>query len=174
MKRYLLYSGSLKRSLFFAMLILYASKKEHGMTPEAIQKLKNLLLHHESCKQFPYVDTTGHLTIGVGRNLSDRGVSTREAMYLLDEDIVYFSSKLNSYLPCFADLSENRKIALIDMCFNLGVQGLLNFHKMLEYLAAKDYEKAAQEMLHSKWAQQVKERAQCLADIIETDELNGF
>lgn len=144
---------------------------EMTMTPEARQKLKGLLVQHESYRQFPYTDTTGHLTIGIGRNLIDRGVSTTEAFYLLDDDILYFSSKLTHYLSFFIDLSENRQIALIDMCFNLGLQGFLGFKGMILALEAHDYERAAMEMMDSKWAQQVGERASQLAAIMRTNEL---
>jgi lysozyme len=141
------------------------------MTPEAKQKLKGLLLQHESYKQFPYTDSTGHLTIGIGRNLSDRGISSAEAFNLLDDDIIYFTNKLNHFLNYFAELAEPRQIALIDMCFNLGVQGLLNFTQMLSALERRDYEEAAREMLDSKWAVQVGERAVCLANIMRNGEL---
>lgn len=141
------------------------------MTPEGKQKLKGLLLQHESYRQFPYTDTTGHLTIGIGRNLIDRGISTSEAFYLLDDDIIYFTNKLNHYLSFFSHLSENRQIVLIDMCFNLGVQGFLGFREMTSALEAHDYERAANEMLESKWAQQVGERATQLATIMRTNEL---
>lgn len=138
------------------------------MTPEGRQKLKNLLVAHESYRQFVYTDSTGHLTIGIGRNLSDRGVSTTEALQLLDDDILYFSSKLNHLLNFFSKLSEPRQIALIDMCFNLGVQGLLQFTQMMLALEAGNYDQAADEMLNSKWAQQVGERATTLATIMRT------
>lgn len=141
------------------------------MTPESKQKLKQLLVKHESYRQFPYTDTAGHLTIGIGRNLADRGLSTNEAYYLLDDDIMYFSGKLNHFLPFFHTLNENRQIALIDMCFNIGVQGFLNFTHMIIALEAHDYERAAEEMLDSKWAYQVGERATCLANIIRTGEI---
>lgn len=141
------------------------------MTPEARQKLKGLLVHHESYRQFPYTDTTGHLSIGIGRNLTDRGITHTEAFYLLDDDIVYFNNKLNYYLPFFINLSENRQIALINMCFNLGIQGFLGFKDMISALEAHDYERAAKEMLDSKWAQQVGERAICLANIMRTGEI---
>jgi lysozyme len=141
------------------------------MSPEGKQKLKALLVSHEKYVQFPYSDTTGHITIGIGRNLSDRGISPTEAFYLLDDDIIYFSSKLNHYLSVFPGLDENRQIALIDMCFNIGVQGFLNFTQMISALERGDYEEAANEMLDSKWAQQVGERATCLANIIRTGEL---
>lgn len=141
------------------------------MTPEGKQKLKNLLVQHESYRQFPYTDTTGHLTVGIGRNLIDRGISTTEAFYLLDDDILYFTSKLAHFLDFFNRLSEHRQIALIDMCFNLGLQGLLNFKKMISALARDDYDTAANEMINSKWAEQVGERATCLASIIRTGEI---
>jgi lysozyme len=141
------------------------------MTPAGRQKLRQLLTTHESYRQFCYTDTTGHITIGVGRNLSDRGISLVEAMYLLDSDIQYFADKLSYYLPFFASLNENRQIALVDMCFNLGVQGFLNFRDMISSLSKGDYDQAATDMLDSKWAPQVKERAACLADIIRTGEM---
>lgn len=141
------------------------------MTPEGKQKLKTLLVTHEKYRQFPYTDVTGHLTVGIGRNLSDRGISTTEAFYLLDDDIIYFTAKLNHFLSCFSDLSENRQIALIDMCFNLGVQGFLNFKEMISALESHDYIRAHDEMLKSKWAEQVGERATTLANIILTGEL---
>lgn len=138
------------------------------MTPDGRQKLKALLTRHESYKQFPYSDTTGHLTIGIGRNLTDHGVSLTEASFMLDEDIAYFTGKLSQYLGFFTKLTENRQIALVDMCFNLGMQGFLNFRQMILALEAHDYERAANEMLDSKWAEQVGERASCLANIIRT------
>lgn len=141
------------------------------MTPEGKQKLKQLLVSHEKYMQFPYVDTTGHLTVGFGRNLSDRGISATEALYLLDEDIIYFTGKLTHFLKFFPQLDENRQIALIDMCFNVGVQGFLNFTHMILALEAHDYQRAAKEMLESKWAEQVHERANCLANIIRTGEI---
>lgn len=141
------------------------------MTPEAKQKLKNLLLNHESYRKFVYTDTTNHLTIGIGRNLSDRGISQSEALYLLDEDITYFTEKLRRYVSFFVALSDNRQIALIDMCFNLGIQGFLGFKSMLFALSKHDYDKAASEILDSKAAHQCPDRYLKLADIIRTDEI---
>lgn len=143
----------------------------HWMTPEGKQKLKGLLVRHEKYMQFPYSDTTGHLTVGIGRNLTDRGVSATEAFYLLGDDVDYFDSKLLQYLRCYSGLSEARQIALVDMCFNLGVQGFLNFKEMIAALEMGDHGRAADEMLNSKWAQQVGDRANVLANIIRTGEI---
>lgn len=141
------------------------------MTPEGKLKLKNLLFNHEDYRQFPYKDTTGHLTIGIGRNLTDRGISLSESYYLLNEDIIYFSSKLYNVLPWFIDLDENRQIALIDMCFNLGLQGLLSFKKTLSLIAQGKHDEASIEVLKSKWATQVGDRAKMISQIIKTGEI---
>lgn len=141
------------------------------MTPESRQKLRSLLTTHEQFKQFPYHDTTGHLTIGIGRNLTDRGISQTEAFALLDDDISYFCSRISHACGYFDALADNRKIALVDMCFNLGVNGFLGFNNMQSALERGDYEMAAQEMLDSKWATQVGERAVTLANIVRTGEL---
>ena len=138
------------------------------ITPEGKTKLRQLLITHESYRQFPYIDTTGHITIGIGRNISDKGISVNEALYLLDDDIIYFTIKLNHYCDWFDKLDENRQLALIDMCFNVGIQGFLGFHDMISALEAGDYPRAAKAMLDSQWAQQVHERAITLSDIIKT------
>lgn len=152
-------------------LLSWMTQRKERMTPEARLKLKQLLVQHEAYRQFVYSDSTGHLTVGIGRNLSDRGISTTEAFYLLDDDILYFSSKLSHFLGCFNFLDENRQIALIDMCFNLGVQGFLNFKEMIAALETYNYERASKEMLDSKWAEQVGDRATTLANIIRTGQI---
>lgn len=141
------------------------------MTTDARQKLKNLLISHEQLKQFPYTDSTGHFTIGVGRNLTDRGISTSEALYLLNDDILYFTSQLSNSFPYFNKLDDIRKIVLIDMCFNLGIRGFLEFNRLLEAITRNDWEEAAKEILDSKAATQCPERYKQLAYIMKSGEL---
>lgn len=142
------------------------------MTPENRLRLKNLLVKHESYRQYPYSDTGGHLTIGIGRNLSDRGISSSEALSLLDNDILYFSSKLSILVPVFNTLDDNRKIVMVDMCFNLGINGFLEFKEMLEALGEGKYDVASECMLQSKWADQVGQRAIDDAYIMRTGEFS--
>ena len=138
------------------------------MTPEGRQKLKGLLTQHEPYSEFPHINLNGHLVIGFNRNLSERGVSIPEAFYCLDDDMLFFYGKLSHYLNFFKSLDENRQIALVDMCFDVGVQPFLNFTKMILALESHDFERAANELLDSKWAEKVGERATCLANIIRT------
>jgi lysozyme len=140
------------------------------MKPSSISTLMRLLMQQEGFRQFPYNDTTGNLTIGYGRNLTANGVSKNEAIGLLENDVQYFISKLNS--PLFNSLSETRKIVLVDMCFNLGVNGLMNFESMWEAIKAGDFEDAADEILESKAAVQAPSRYQQLAQMMKTGAIN--
>lgn len=121
------------------------------------------LIDHEGLRLKPYRDTVGKLTIGVGRNLDDVGITESEARTLLENDISTVCRELDRALPWWRDLSEPRQRALADMAFNLGTPRLLGFKRMIAALERKDYEEAANEMLLSQWADQVKSRAVRLA-----------
>jgi lysozyme len=143
------------------------------MLPENRKKLRDLITGSETYKQFPYNDTTGHLTIGIGRNLYDRGVSLNEALTMLDNDILYFTARLDHNIDYFSELDDIRKMVLISMCFNCGVLGLLKFTRMLEALKNKDYETAANEILDSKAHAQTGYRYEVLADMMRTGEMSN-
>lgn len=131
------------------------------MTPEMRVKLKRSLMKHEGCKQFPYVDTVGKITIGIGYNLTDRGMSDEWITSQYEEDVDYFYQQLLAF-PWFEHLTSDRQIVLIDMAF-MGWKKFLTFNKMINAIAQMDYRKAAEEMLDSNWAEQVKGRAILLA-----------
>lgn len=117
---------------------------------------------HEGKRNFPYRCTAGKLTIGYGRNLEDVGITDEEAEYLLMHDLEK-AEKEASKLDCYKKLNQGRKDILIEMVFNLGYPRLCGFKKMIQALDRGDYDKAADEMLDSKWARDVGERAKTLA-----------
>lgn len=131
--------------------------------PVDMNAMKQQLIAHEALRLKPYKDTVGKLTIGVGRNLDDRGISREEAMVLLNNDIGLVVADLDRTFPWWSELTENRKRVLIDMAFNLGISGLSGFHKALAAMESGEYTDAASEMLDSRWAVQVGDRAQSLA-----------
>lgn len=132
-----------------------------------MSRLKTLLIQHEGLRLKPYTCTEGKLTIGVGRNLDDRGITRAEAHMLLENDIVECETEAARAFPWFANLSQPRKDVIISMVFNLGMTRLLGFKKMLEAMEQGNYYMAAVEMLNSKWAYQVKGRAIELARIMK-------
>lgn len=140
--------------------------KQVMMTPDMIAKLKRSLIKHEGIRKFPYLDSIGKITIGIGYNLSDRGLDDNWINTQYSADVSYFFSLLSMF-SWFNDLNEDRQIVLIDMCF-MGYKKLMQFTKMIDALKEKNYEKAAEEILDSKWAREVKGRAKELAEAMKT------
>ena len=79
--------------------------------------------------------------------------------------------------PWAINLNEVRQSVLILMVFQLGGHGVEGFKSFLTALKAGDYERAADEMLDSKWARQCHNRANRMAKTMRTgkwlDEYNG-
>lgn len=130
------------------------------------ERLQHQLLTDEGLRLKPYRCTAGRLTIGVGRNLDDRGITREEALLLLENDITDFWSRLRTALPWVEAAPEGVQEALLNMAFNLGLDGLLGFRQTLSLLAARDYAGAAAAMRASKWARQVGQRAERLAEMV--------
>lgn len=132
------------------------------MSPELSTRLRRSLIAHEQYRKYPYVDSVGKVTIGIGFNLTDRGMTDDWILTEFERDIQYFYDQFSNF-EWFNDLNEDRQIVLIDMAYNLGWLTFLTFTALIDALTRKDYEKAAYEMLNSKWARQVKSRAADLA-----------
>ena len=137
-----------------------------------IEALKDQLILHEGLKLEPYRCTADKLTIGVGRNIEDIGITEDEARYLLDNDILRVCEELDNAIAWWRNLSEVRQRIIVDMAFNLGTPTLMKFQKTLGYIQSEDYESAASEMLDSKWARQVGQRAERLSKAMATDVLD--
>lgn len=128
------------------------------------------LKRDEGLRLKPYNDSVGKLTIGVGRNLDDVGITADEAGYLLSNDVQKASSLLYTTFPWAASLDDARKGVLLNMTFNMGVAGLAAFKHFLAAVEAGDYDRAGEEMLKSKWAEQVGPRAHRLSMQMKTGE----
>lgn len=133
-----------------------------------ISSLQEQLIRDEGQRKFPYKDTVGKTTIGVGRNLDDVGLSQDEIDLLLTNDIKAARQRLSEHFPWTDALDDVRRSALVAMVFNMGVGGLGGFKNFLAKMQAGDFKGAAQEMLDSRWAEQVGPRAQRLSIQIES------
>lgn len=136
------------------------------MTTDLIQLLRT----DEGVVPHMYLDSLGYATIGVGRLIDKRkggGLSDDEIDYLLNNDINKVMAQLDDKLPWWRGLTLDRQNVLISMCFNLGINGLLGFKNTLAYVQAGDFDQAASNMLKSKWAEQVGQRANRLATMMK-------
>lgn len=134
-----------------------------------MKSIKEQLILHEDLKLKPYEDSEGYITIGVGHNLDAQGVKRELVMKWLDEDVKEVVDELEQY-DWFHKLDIVRQKVIIDMGFNLGVPGLLEFKKMIQAIKEDDYERAVAEMKDSKWHDQVKDRASRLEKMMRTGE----
>ena len=135
--------------------------------------LVRMLRRHEGVKHFSYRDHLGNVTVGVGRCLEPGvglGLSDDEIDMLLENDIARVIVELSRCFPWFDELNDARRDALIDICFNLGLPGLLKFRNALAAIQAADWELAAIEFIDSRWRNQVGNRAVELAAMIQTGE----
>ena len=113
-----------------------------------------------------------HLGLGVYSKqgvidvLTKRGINQNESDYLVSNDIDDVFNDLSSSLSWFANLPEMIKIILMNMAFNLGATGLLGFHTTLGLIKNGDYMQASKQMLNSKWAEQVPNRAKRLSNLL--------
>ena len=117
------------------------------------------LVRDEGLKLKPYRCTAGKLTIGVGRNLDDVGITRDEAMVMLWNDIARVKADATHAFPWFARLDPVRQDVVLNMIFNLGINRFSQFHQTIKCIEAFDYAGAADRMLQSLWAKQVGQRA---------------
>lgn len=146
------------------------------------QRIIEQLKRHEGVRLTVYDDATGrpvakgdtlqgNPTIGVGRLLTDgRGLSTAEVEMLLENDIKVVIDDLNRNVPWWNELNDARQAVLINLCFNMGWPRLSLFEKMLAALEFGDMETAADEMIDSRWFEQVGLRGLELSEQLRTGE----
>ena len=126
------------------------------------------LTRDEAVRLKPYRDSVGKLTIGIGRNLDDKGISLAEAQMLLQDDIRDVQAELQRSLPWVYQLDDARRGVLENMAFNMGVGKLMGFHDTLSFIQRGMWEQAANAMMQSLWAKQVGARALRLAEQMRT------
>lgn len=134
-----------------------------------IQKLEQELEAEEKYVREAYLDSLGYWTIGIGRLIDKRrggGLSYEEARYLLGNDIGAKLAGLRKALPWFDSLSNARQRALVNMAFQMGVEGVLTFKTTLALMQASKFSEAADNALKSKWAEQTPARAKRVTDLI--------
>lgn len=134
----------------------------------------------------PYRDTVGKWTVGVGHNISSRGLPNYAVVDLIElnaltdqsidkllgEDIDLVLRECAT-IPVFKTLDVARQSVLADMVFNMGIGVVLGFVNTLSYIGRADWDNAARNMLRSQWAEQVGNRAIELAEIMRSGQIKN-
>ena len=154
------------------------------------QEFVKQIAMHEGLRLEVYQDHLGIDTIGIGRNLEDRGITDEELEIMdMDMDMVYENgiTEADAYMLCkndinivvcellgsfpvVEDLSAARQRVVVDMGFNMGIPRLSKFKNMWAAIEQEDYTWASEEMMDSRWADQVGRRANRLSHTMKTGE----
>lgn len=129
----------------------------------------DLIKKHEGLRLNCYQCTAGKTTIGFGRNIEDNGISLDEAELMLNNDIKECESVLGVKMERWDALSEVRQAVMVDMMYNLGWPRLSKFRKTLAAVNDGYFDRAAAEMLDSRWARQVGNRSVELSEMMKTN-----
>ena len=140
----------------------------------AIDRIIDRLVLDEGEVLHAYPDHKGLLTIGVGRMIDPKkggGISRDESRYLLSNDLRKWIAIAGQW-DWFDQLSWPRQGVIICMLHQMGARGVSNFRKMIEALARRNYEVAADEMLDSDWHRDPKTAKRCelMAQIMRSGE----
>lgn len=142
------------------------------MTPESREQLLRHLVVDEGVVLHAYQDSLGYWTIGCGRLIDNRkggGITHSEALYLLDNDVERTWAQTLQRFPWVTRLTEARQVAVANLAFNLGVNGLAKFVNTLGALKTGAYSTAANGLRRSLWYRQVgKSRSERIIHMVLT------
>ena len=131
-----------------------------------MERLKKQLVIDEGLELKPYRCSADKLTIGVGRNIQEVGITEAEAMVLLENDIARVAGEGTQAFDWFLGLTPIRKEAIINLVFNMGLSKFKQFKKTIAFIEAGDWERAGAELLDSNYARQVGQRSQRVANML--------
>ena len=134
-----------------------------------MSELEEQLKRHEGFVSHAYQCPAGFWTIGYGRLIDERrggGITKEEALHLLRNDMRRVEMALSRRVTYWDDLPPRKRQALLNMAFQLGVDGLMGFRRMWAAIARRDWDAAAREALDSRWARQTPRRAEEIAGML--------
>ena len=144
----------------------------------AINNLKDMLIRDEGLKLMAYKGSNGYWHTGVGHNLETNTLSTKVVMQIMRDDIDRLREEMadsDRLTRLMSELDTVRNIALINMAFQLGVDGLLKFKNTLTALEQKQWHEAYNHALDSKWFREDSpNRAQRVAQVLLSGTFNAY
>ena len=136
-----------------------------------LTRLREQLKFDEGVVDHAYPDSEGFLTIGVGHLIDPRKggkLSLNVIEYILSDDIDRIVYRVGREFAWYKDLNDVRQEVIINMVFNLGLEGFKGFERTISAIERGDWLDASREMLDSKWSGQVGQRAIRLANAMRT------
>ena len=139
-----------------------------------VDKLREELEIDEGVRYHVYLDHLGYPTFGIGHLVIEgdpeypgeegEPVSPDRVKEAFESDLETVLSDCNILYPDFDDLPEDVQHIIANMMFNMGYTRLSKFKGMKRGVDARDWNKAADEMVDSRWYKQVTNRANRLVE----------
>lgn len=131
-------------------------------------QLRARTIHHEGERSKPYIDSVGNVTIGMGHNLTENGLSDKMIQELFEQDLAIAEEELRGFL-WWHKLDGVRQGVLIELNFNIGIKSFNTFKRMIANVELGDFRQASLELINSLWYTQVGgERGLHMATVLET------
>jgi lysozyme len=142
-----------------------------------IDQLRDTLKIDEGVKYEIYNDHLGYPTFGIGHLVVESDeehgkpvgtpVSEDRVNSVFEKDVAIMIDEAKKIFPNLEELPEEAQQVIVNMTFNMGRPRLSQFKKFIAGVNAGDWNKAAVEMMDSRWAKQVGARAERLRDRIK-------
>nr|BAR29249.1 Phage-related lysozyme (muraminidase) (COG3772) [uncultured Mediterranean phage uvMED]BAR29349.1 Phage-related lysozyme (muraminidase) (COG3772) [uncultured Mediterranean phage uvMED] len=124
-----------------------------------LDRIVDMLKRHEGLRLNPYHCSANKLTIGIGRNLEDRGITESEAFYLLHGDINLVQEELTKNWGVWRTFPEKARLVCIDMTFQMGITGFMKFKETRKLMELGKWLEASEEVLRSRYSIQTPNRS---------------
>jgi len=131
-----------------------------------MRKSLEIIKRHEGMELKPYRDSLGILTIGIGHNL-ENGLNEKIINLIFEDDMLSVVADCEKF-DWYAGLNKARQSVIENMIFNIGYGRFRGFKNTIDFIAKNQFNHAAEEMLDSKWAGQVGNRAIELSQIMRS------
>ena len=128
--------------------------------------LLDKIKEHEGFRSSVYQCTQGYDTIGYGFAIKDLELTEEIAEQILIQKLSKLESKVRKKFDWYIYLPQEGKDVIINLCYQLGINGFSKFKKTIYLLETEQYEEASVEMLDSLWANQTPRRAKELSEVI--------
>ncbi len=142
-----------------------------------VDKLREQLKIDEGVKYEIYNDHLGYPTFGIGHLVTEQDeeygkpigtpVSEQRVNDVFDNDVAIYMSEAKKVFPNLDQLPDEAQQVIVNMTFNMGAPRLAKFKKFIAGVNNSDWNTAAVEMMDSRWAKQVGNRAERLRDRIK-------
>ena len=133
-----------------------------------MKDLINRIKHHEGYRSRVYKCTEGYDTIGYGIAIKDLELDEDMAEEILLRKLEKLIKRVRSKFDWLDEVPREVQGVLVEMAYQMGLSGVCKFKRALKFMEHQNWERAAEEMLMSRWHKQTPNRAKELSNIIRS------